>query len=133
MKPYFLFKKNELRNCYKQNTAIAPNCCYKHTTKVMDLEFRKNNTYFDKKGKQILAGDLLKVFHFISKNKKYYMYHIAVIEETKDFPVMAIKGYNSEKPHCRMYVLANNEQRVFKDAEIISEVPFQNRLKIKVK
>lgn len=61
------------------------------------------------------------------------MYHVVVMEETKDFPVMAIKGYNSGKPHCRMYVLANNEQRVFKDAKIISEMDFSTkRQKIKV-
>lgn len=100
----------------------------------MDLEGRKNNTYFDQTGKQILAGDLLKIFHFVSRNRKYYMYHVAVIEETKDFPVMSIKGYNSEKPHCRMYVLADNEQRIFKDAKIISEIDFSTkRQKIKVK
>ncbi len=99
----------------------------------MTLEERKDNTYFDKKGKQILVNDLLKIFHFKSRNKIYYMYHAVVMEETNDFPVMAIQNYCSNKPHCRMYVLANNEQRVFKNAEIINTMDFQTkRQKIKV-
>lgn len=35
----------------------------------MDLEERKNNLYFDQTGKQILAGDLLKTYHFKSRKK----------------------------------------------------------------
>lgn len=97
-----------------------------------NLEYRKSNIYYDKKGKQILVGDLLKTFHFRTKHKIYYMYHVVVIEETTIFPVMAIKDYNSNKPHCRMYVLAN-ENRVYLDAEIISERDYQTkRLKIKI-
>lgn len=86
----------------------------------MNLEGRKNNTYFDKTGKQILVGDLLKVYHFGGGNKTQYMYHVAVMEETPDFPVMAVKAHYADKPHCRMYVLADNEQRVYMGAKIIS-------------
>ena len=97
----------------------------------MDLEGRKNNTYFDKKGKQILVGDLLKVYHFSSGKRKYYTYHVVVMEDG-DFPVMAIKGHYADKPHCRMYVIANNEQRIYADAEIIGTLDWQTkRLKIK--
>ncbi len=98
----------------------------------MDLEGRKNNTYFDQTGKQILAGDLLKIFHFKSRNRNYYMYHVVVMEETEPFPVLSIKGYHSEKPHCRLFVLCDNEQRIFKSAKIISESDFSTkRQKIK--
>lgn len=99
----------------------------------MNLEERKNNTYFDKKGKQILEGDLLKVFHFKSGRRKFYMYHVVVIEQNDDFPVMACKSHYSDKPHYRLYVVADNEQRIFKAAEIISEKDFESeRLKIKI-
>ena len=40
----------------------------------MTLEKRKDNTYFDQTGKQILVGDLLKVFHFRSGKRNYYFY-----------------------------------------------------------
>ena len=85
----------------------------------MNLEGRKNNVYFDQTGKQILVGDLMKVYHFSAGKRKHYMYHVAVMEETQDFPVMAVSAYYTTKPHCRMYVLADNEQRVYKDAKII--------------
>ncbi len=94
----------------------------------------KDNTYYDQTGKQILVGDLLKVFHFISgKQKKNYMYHVVVMEETLDFPVMAVSGYRGEKPHCRMYVCANKETRVYEAAKIINEYEFQaKRKRIKI-
>lgn len=85
----------------------------------MDLEGRKNNVYFDQTGKQILVGDLLKIFHFGSGNRTQYMYHVAVMEETKDFPVMAARCYTNDKPHYRLYVLCDNEQRVYRTAKII--------------
>lgn len=95
----------------------------------MTLEERKDNTYYDQKGKQILVGDLLKVYHFTVRKRIYYMYHVAVMEETKDFPVMAVKGHYADKPHCRLYVVANNEQRVYKTAKIISELDFETKRK----
>jgi hypothetical protein len=111
----------------------VPNNGYKHTTKVMDLEGRKNNTYFDQTGKQILVGDLLKVFHFRSNNRNYYMYQTVVMEETEPFPVMAIRAHFNDKPHCRMYVVSDNEYRAYLDAKIISIKDFQTkRQKIKV-
>jgi len=98
----------------------------------MDLEGRKSNIYFDKTGKQILPGDLLKIFHFRTKGKIYYMYHVAVIEDTNDFPVMAAKCYSSDKPHYRFYVLCDNEQRIYKRAQIVSEFDYlTKRIKIK--
>lgn len=102
----------------------------------MTLEERKDNTYFDQTGKQILAGDLLKVFHFKSRNRTYYMYHVVVMEGTegseKDFPVMACKAHYADKPHCRLYSVCNN-QRVYFDAKIISIKNFQDkRKKIKI-
>jgi hypothetical protein len=103
------------------------------TDKIMTLEERKDNTYFDQTGKQILVGDLLKVFHFRSRNRNHYMYHVVVMEETKDFPVMAVKSYYADKPHCRMFVFANNSQRVYRDAKIIAVKDWETkRLKIKI-
>ncbi|WP_027380816.1 hypothetical protein [Chryseobacterium daeguense] len=100
----------------------------------MDLEGRKNNIYFDKTGKQILVGDLLQVFHFKTRSKFHYMYHVAVMEEGKDFPVLALRNYDKEKPHYRLFQVCNNEQRIYHAAKIISEKDFQTiRLKIKVK
>lgn len=99
----------------------------------MDLEGRKSNVYFDKTGRQILEGDLLQIFHFRTKSKVHYMYHVAAIEDTKDFPVMGGRAYFNEKPHYRFYVMCNNEQRVYHEAKIISELDYQTkRLKIKV-
>lgn len=103
----------------------------------MGLEERKNNTYFDQTGKQILVGDLLKVFHFRSRNRNYYMYHVVVMEGTEgdetNFPVMALKDYYAEKTHYRMYVGANNRQRVYFEAKIIGMKDWgTKRQKIKV-
>ena len=98
----------------------------------MTLEDRQNNIYFDQSGKQILVGDLLKVYHYGHGNRTRYMYHVVVMEETGSFPVMSLKGYNSNKPHCRMYVICNNSERIYVGAKIISEFDFQTkRQKIK--
>lgn len=99
----------------------------------MTLEERKDNTYYDQTGRQILVGDLLRVFHFRFRNKTRYMYHVVVMEETKDFLVMSVKDYYADKPHCRMYVVANNKHRVFLDSKIIAEKDWETkRKKIKV-
>ena len=83
------------------------------------LEILKDNTYYDKTGKQILVGDLLKVYHYGSGNKTRYMYHVVEMEQTPDFPVMAVSGYRGEKPHCRMYVCCDKKTRIYKGAKII--------------
>lgn len=96
------------------------------------LDQRKSNIYFDKTGKQILEGDLLQIFHFRTRRKIYYMYHVAVIEQTKDFPVMAGRDYNAEKPHYRFYSVTRNEQRIYSEAKIIQEKDWQTkRLRLK--
>ena len=98
----------------------------------MDLEGRKNNTYYDQTGKQILVGDLLKVYHFSVGKRNHYMYHVVVTEEAKDFPVMAVKGHYADKPHCRMYVVANNDERMYREAKIIGTLDWETkRLKLK--
>lgn len=98
------------------------------------LEFLKDNTYYDQTGKQILIGDLLKVFHFKVRSRTHYMYHVSVMEDTMDFPVMAVSAHWTTKPHCRMYVVADNEQRVYRTAKIISELDFETKRKrIKIK
>lgn len=99
----------------------------------MTLEERKDNTYYDQTGKQILVGDLLKVFHFRSRNRNYYMFHVTVMEETKDSPVMSCKAHYADKPHYRMYVVANNSQRAYLEAKIIGVKDWETkRKKIKV-
>ncbi|WP_312189753.1 hypothetical protein [Sphingobacterium sp.] len=100
--------------------------------KDLSLEQRKNNIYYDKNGRQILEGDLLKIFHFRTKSKIHYMYHAAVMEQTKDFPVMSGRDYDADKPHYRFYVIAN-DNRVYEKAEIVSERDWESkRLKIKL-
>ncbi len=96
------------------------------------LAIMKDNTYYDQTGKQILVGDLLKVYHFGSGRGTHYMYHVAVMEETQDFPVMAISAHYTTKPHCRMYVIADG-QRVYRTAKIIGERDWETaRKRIKV-
>ncbi|MES2287525.1 MAG: hypothetical protein V4547_17655 [Bacteroidota bacterium] len=98
------------------------------------LKVLKDNTYYDQTGKQILVGDLLKVYHYGSGNRTRYMYHVAVMEETVDFPVMAVSAHWTTKPHCRMYVCTDKESRVYKSAKIIAERDFETERKwIKIK
>src|ERR1017187_5388136 len=95
------------------------------------LETLKNNTYYDQTGRQLLVGDLLKVYHFTSGKRRHYMYHVVVMEETKDFPVMSVSAHYTTKPHCRLYAIAKN--RIYKDAKIIGERDFEtNRKRIRV-
>jgi hypothetical protein len=86
-----------------------------------------DNTYYDQTGKQILVGDLLKVYHYGSGNKTRYMYHVVVMEETPTFSVMAVSGYRGEKQHCRMYVCTDN--RVYKTAKIIDQIDWETKRK----
>jgi hypothetical protein len=95
----------------------------------MNLEGRKDNTYYDQTGKQILVGDLLKVYHFGKGNRTQYMYHVAVMEETQDFPVMALRCYTKDKPHYRLYVVCDNEQRVYRTAKIINMHDWESKRK----
>ncbi len=100
----------------------------------MELEGRKSNIYFDKAGKQILDGDLLKVYHYGTGNRTRYMYHIVVIENTNEFPVMAGRSLYSEKPHYRFYVVCDNDLRMYKTAKVIYEKDWQTkRLRVKQK
>ena len=94
-------------------------------TEKMTLEERKDNTYYDQSGRQILVGDLLKVFHYRISKKTTYMFQVVVMEETIDFPVMAVKAHYADKPHCRMYVLAKN--RIYKEAEIIGTKDWETK------
>lgn len=97
------------------------------------VEVLKNNTYYDKDGTQILVGDLLKVEHFKVGKRVHYMYHVVVMEETQDFPVMAIKAHYADLPHCRMYSCTNKQTRVYETAKIIGEKDWQTkRQKIKI-
>jgi hypothetical protein len=93
----------------------------------MTLEERKDNNYYDKTGKQILVGDLLKVFHYQVGKRTTYMYQVVVMEDAIDFPVMAVKAHYSDKPHCRLYVLA--KQRIYMDAKIIGTKDWQTKRK----
>lgn len=95
----------------------------------MNLEERKDNTYYDKKGKQILVGDLLKVFHFYKGKRAQYMYHVVVMEDNEDFPVMACKAYYADKPHCRMFVLVERGTRIIRNAEIIGVRDWETKRK----
>lgn len=99
----------------------------------MTLEQRKDNTYYDKTGKQILVGDLLKVYHFTSRNRNYYIYHIVVMNHDKEFPTLACRSYYENSPHYNLFSLCDNSQRIYFDAEIISmQYRVIQRKKIKV-
>ena len=89
----------------------------------------KDNTYFDQTGKQILVGDLLKVFHFRSGKRNYYYHRVVVLEDFKDFPVMALKAHYADKPHYKMFVVANNPQRVYFSAKIVDTLDWQTKRK----
>ena len=68
-----------------------------------------------------MVGDLLKVLHFGSGNRTQYMYHVAVIEETDWIFRNGCKdAIQKIKPHYRLYVLCDNEQRVYKTAKIVN-------------
>lgn len=98
----------------------------------MTLEERKDNTYYDKKGRQILERDLLKIFHFKIRNRNYYMYHVVVMDDQQGEKFMACKDYYKDKPHYCLSLITQN--RIYKDAEIIAEKDWETkRLKIKVK
>ncbi|MES2397931.1 MAG: hypothetical protein V4549_18105 [Bacteroidota bacterium] len=93
------------------------------------LEILRDNTYYDQMGKQFLVGDLLKVAHFYIGKRLQYMYHVVVMEETQDFPVMAVKAHYADSPHCRMYVCADKETRVYKSAKIIGVKDWETKRK----
>lgn len=98
-----------------------------------ELKDRLDNTYFDKSGTQILEGDLLKIYHFGKGNRTQYMYHVAVMEDTGNYKVLAMRCYTKDKPHYRLYVVCNNEKRVYQEAKIINKYDWQTtRLKIKL-
>lgn len=95
---------------------------------------RFDNTYFDQTGRQILVGDLLQVYHFRTRRKIHYMHHVVVMEEAEPSSVMALRSYEAEKPHYRMFNVAMNPQRVYHSAKIIDEYDWETpRKKIKVK
>jgi len=97
----------------------------------MTVEERKDNTYFDQTGTQILVGDLLRVYHFSMGKRKQYMYHVVIMEETIDFPVMSARSYYNDNSHYRIYAVAKN--RIYGDAKIISKRDYDTkRIKTKV-
>lgn len=97
----------------------------------MTIEERKDNTYYDQTGKQILVGDLLKVYHFGIGNRTQYMYHVVVMEgiegSAANFPVMSLKAHYADEPHCRMYVCAPN--RIYSEAKIIGTKDWETKRK----
>lgn len=93
------------------------------------ITYTTENTFYDKTGKQILVGDLLKVFHFRVRNRNYYMFHVVVMDEAKDFPAMACKEHFADKPHYRMQIVANNPQRIYLDAKIIATKDWETKRK----
>ncbi len=88
-----------------------------------------SSVYYDKTGKQILIGDLLKVYHFGKGNRTKYMFHIVVKEETEDFPVMALKDYYAKVPHYRLYAVANKETIIYESAAIIAVMDWKTKRK----
>lgn len=93
----------------------------------IDVEERKNNLYYDETGLQILPGDLLRVYHFTSGKTKRYMYHVADIEDGQ-FPVMVAHHYRRERPHYRLYIVAD-ERRIIHGTRIIHKFDLENERK----
>lgn len=72
---------------------------------------------FDKKGVQIIEHDLLKVFHFyIGRNKKSYMFHVAVKD---DRGYWQGRAYNSNNAHYNLAAVCNTNFQL-KEYEIIN-------------
>lgn len=100
----------------------------------MSKEIKKS--LFDKNGYEILSGDLLKIFHFVGKNrKKYYMYKWVeqIVElgknKLKFFKILHLNLKNE------FYYLPLNGKQV-KYIEIIqgygeNSLPFDDRKKYK--
>ncbi len=57
------------------------------------------------------------------------MYHVTVMEETPDFPVMAVSAHYTTEPHCRMYVCCDRGTMVYSQAKIIGVLDWETKRK----
>ncbi len=81
---------------------------------------RKDKLY-DKKGREIMIFDLLKVFHFVgSRKKKYYMYkqvkEVIFLGENK---CQFFKIHHLENDNPQSYYVEKIDGRILKDYEIV--------------
>ena len=87
-----------------------------------------NAIIYDKKGRQILEKDLLKVYHFGFK-RKHYMYHVATKDKDGYW-----KGrcYTEDVPHYNLAAVTD-ENYILKSYEIINMHDWETkRQKIKI-
>lgn len=92
------------------------------------------NVFYDKNFLEIGDGDLLKVYHFRSRNKKYYMYHVACYNAENN--VWEIKDYNQDgrKGHYRLHPsmsFIEEGTRRYLNAEIIYKKDWENHYRLK--
>jgi hypothetical protein len=90
----------------------------------MNLHPREKRFYRDETGMRIEEGDLLKVFHFIGRGKKrYWMYHIAILEDFKGQLFWAGKEYHAEgnKGHYRLMSVADKQNGIIPGYTVISK------------
>ncbi len=80
---------------------------------------------FDAKGREILRGDILKVFHFIgARNKRYYMYKQALgtemLGKTDPHPYLKISHLDFSDDHYHEI----EDGRRLDDYEIVQDIKF---------
>ena len=79
--------------------------------------------YYDKNGREIKEGHLIKTYHFTgARKKKYYMYHVATLEKDGDnIGYWGAREYYKDRPHYWLKAVANHRNyllnyEVVKDA-----------------
>ncbi len=78
---------------------------------------------YDKNGRQIMRGDVLKVFHFVgARRKRHYMYKQALdtvmLGKTSPAPYLAISHLEMDGEHYH----EREDGRVLRDYEIVQSV-----------
>ena len=92
-----------------------------------------DKNYYDETGMQIEVGDLLQVYHFKgARRKRYYMYHIAILQQSPDQIdadfYWAGKEYHrtENKGHYWLRSVANKDTGLIKGTRIISKKKFND-------
>lgn len=99
------------------------------------MDLMTDGPYYDEKGVEIETGDLLKVYHYRSRHfrRKEYMYHIAILQESKGKLYWAAKDYNREGNvgHYWLMSVAHKASRIISGTEIIKKPKWESEEKLK--
>ena len=89
--------------------------------------------YYDQSGNEIHEGDLLKVFHFKTRHKIYYMYHVAIRQDVDGVLWWSGKDYNRHdgKGHYWFLATANKETGIMQGVQIINRAKWDENFKTK--